>query len=68
MAKVLKCSDLMPGCDFEARGNSEDEVLNAAAEHAKTAHNLTEITPELQSKVRSAIHDEERGQTAGSSN
>jgi predicted small metal-binding protein len=68
MAKVLKCSDLMPGCSFEARGNSEDEVLKVAAEHAKTAHNLTEITPELQSKVRSAIHDEERGQTAGSSN
>jgi predicted small metal-binding protein len=66
MAKVLKCSDLMPGCSFEARGNSEDEVLKAAAEHAKTAHNLTEMTPELQSKVRSAIHDEGRGQTAGS--
>jgi predicted small metal-binding protein len=65
MAKVLKCGDLMPGCSFEVRGNSEDEVLKAAAEHAKAAHNLTEITPELQSKVRSAIR-EEHGQTAGS--
>jgi predicted small metal-binding protein len=66
MAKILKCSDLMPGCSFEARGDSEDEVLKATAEHAKTAHNLTEITPELQSKVRGAIRDEARGQTAGS--
>ena len=40
MAKVLKCSDLNPGCNFEARGNSEDEVLKKAAEHSKTAHNM----------------------------
>jgi predicted small metal-binding protein len=66
MAKVLKCGDLMPGCAFEARGNSEDEVLKVAAEHAKTAHNLREITPELLTKVRGAIRDEAegRGQTA----
>jgi hypothetical protein len=36
MAKVLKCGDVVPGCDFEMRGNSEEEVLQKAAEHAKT--------------------------------
>ncbi len=39
MAKVLNCSDVTPGCNFEIRGNSEDEVLKKANEHAKTAHN-----------------------------
>lgn len=58
MAKVLKCGDLNPGCKFEARGNSEDEVLKNAAEHAKTAHNMPNIPPDVLSEARSAIHDE----------
>jgi predicted small metal-binding protein len=58
MAKVLKCSDVVPGCNAEIRGNSEDEVLKKANEHAKTTHNMQ---PDVLSKVRGAIHDE--GQT-----
>lgn len=60
MAKVLRCNDLMPGCPFEARGDSEESVLAQAAEHAKTAHNLTDIPEEMISKVRSAIRDDEQ--------
>jgi predicted small metal-binding protein len=40
MAKVLKCNDLNPGCSFEARGNTDENVLKKAAEHAKTAHKM----------------------------
>jgi predicted small metal-binding protein len=61
MAKVLKCSDITPGCNFEIRGNSEDEVLKKADEHAKTAHNMQNMPPDVLSKVRSVIHDEETG-------
>ena len=57
MAKVLRCRDLMPGCDFEAHGASEDEVLQKAAAHAKNDHGI-EVTPDLAQKVRSAIKDE----------
>lgn len=60
MTKVLRCGDLMPGCLWEARGDSEDEVLGQAAEHAKTAHGM-EPTPELAAKVRSAIREEPAG-------
>lgn len=56
MSKVLKCGDLMPGCDFVAKGETEAEVLKAAAVHAKTAHGL-EVTPELAAKVKSVIKD-----------
>ena len=58
MAKVLKCSDVTPGCNFEIRGNSEDEVLKKANEHAKTAHNMQNMSPEVISKARAEIHDE----------
>jgi predicted small metal-binding protein len=60
MAKVLRCNDLMPGCPFEARGASEEEVLGKAAEHAATAHNIAEISDELVTQVRGAIHDEDQ--------
>lgn len=57
MTKVLKCGDLMPGCHFEARGKTEQDILQAAAVHAKEAHGL-EATPELVEKVKAAIRDE----------
>ena len=56
--KVLRCDDVMPGCQFEARGANETEVLQKAAEHARKDHNIQEITPDIQAKVQSAIHDE----------
>lgn len=56
MTKVLKCGDLMPGCRFEARGATEQDVLKAAAAHAKEAHGM-EATPELVEKVRGAIKE-----------
>lgn len=64
MTKVLKCNDLMPGCNWEGRGESETDVLMQAAEHAKTAHNLTDISPEMMAKVRGAIHDEGQSHSA----
>ena len=58
MTKVLKCSDVTPGCNFEIRGNSEDEVLKKAAEHSKTALNMHNIPPDVLSKARAAIREE----------
>jgi predicted small metal-binding protein len=58
MAKVLRCGDVVPGCDFEMSGNSEEEVLSKAAAHAKSAHGLDSIPSDVVEKVRSAIHDE----------
>lgn len=69
MSKVLKCGEVNPGCNFEIRGDSERDVLRRAAEHAKTAHQMENIPPEVLSKVKSAIHDggegEARAQVAG---
>ena len=58
MAKLLKCRDVGVDCDFEAHGKDEAEILSKAAEHAKTCHTGTNITPELQAKIRAAIKDE----------
>ncbi len=55
MAKQLRCRDVGLDCDWQARGNSEEEVLQQASEHARSAHRITEMPPELAAKVRGAI-------------
>jgi predicted small metal-binding protein len=67
MTKVLRCSDVNPGCSFEARGNSEAEVMSKTTEHARVVHHMRVIPDELLSKTQGAIHDadEARGQKAG---
>ena len=58
MAKVLRCRDVGMDCDFEARGETEEEILKKAAQHADAAHNMKEIPEEVLEKVRAAIRDE----------
>lgn len=60
MAKELRCADVMPesGCQEVIRGKDENEVMTKASEHARTAHDMTRMTPEIESKVRSAIHEQ----------
>ena len=60
MAKVLRCSDVMCGCDCNAVLDGKDvaEVMVNAEEHAKTAHGMMTVPPELVSRVQMAIKDE----------
>lgn len=57
MIKMLKCGDLMPGCDFVVRATSDDVLLEKASLHARDAHGVT-VTPELAELVRAAIRFE----------
>jgi len=57
MAKILKCGDLMAGCNAVVEGKDVAEVMAKAAEHAKTAHGLTTIPPDVAAKVQAAIKD-----------
>lgn len=57
MPKELRCGDLMPGCNTVVEGKDESEVMARAAEHARSAHGLQEVPPELAGKVRSAIRE-----------
>ncbi len=55
--KVIRCRDGGFDCDEVVRGQSEEEVLQKAAEHGKSVHSM-EMTPELAQQVRSLIRDE----------
>jgi predicted small metal-binding protein len=55
MAKQLRCRDVGLNCDFEVRGTTEEEVLLKAVVHARIVHDLSDVPPELATKVRAAI-------------
>lgn len=57
MAKELRCGDVVPDCKFTARAENLDELMSVVVEHAREAHGVEEITPELQQKVGAAIRD-----------
>ena len=57
-AQSLRCADVVGSCDFVARGDSEQDILQQASEHARAVHNINEITPEVAEKVKAAIQDE----------
>lgn len=59
MAKEMNCGDLMPGCDFVARGETDEEVMQQVAEHARTAHDMEELSPEVAEQVKAAIWEVE---------
>jgi predicted small metal-binding protein len=40
MAKILRCRDAGIDCDFVARGDTDQEVLERTAEHAKADHDV----------------------------
>jgi len=64
MAKVMSCRDVGMDCDFQARGETEQEIMQKCAEHARTGHGMQEIPAELADKVRAAIHDEPKKEVA----
>ena len=52
----FKCKDIGMQCGFEVKGaSSRDEVMQIAAAHAKAAHNMQTIPPDVAQKVGSAI-------------
>jgi predicted small metal-binding protein len=58
MAKILECAKVDPssGCQHVVRGETEEEVLTKAAEHAKE-HGIRDVTPELMERVKANIRD-----------
>ncbi len=43
------------GCGFETSAPTEAELMKKIAEHAKTAHKMDPIPPDVMTKVKAAI-------------
>ncbi|MCH7577588.1 MAG: DUF1059 domain-containing protein [Chloroflexi bacterium] len=59
MSKIIDCNKVNPasGCAHVVRGETEDELLRKAAEHAKE-HGIVDVTPELMKMIKANIEDE----------
>ncbi len=56
--KELRCSDVgMKECKFVAEGKDDTEVMKKAGEHAKTAHGMNTIPPDVERKAKAAIRE-----------
>ena len=55
---TIACRDVGQNCDCIVQGNTEEELMKNAAEHAVKDHGYKEeniMTPEMQDKIRSHI-------------
>jgi predicted small metal-binding protein len=56
--RELRCADVgMKECKFVAEGKDDAEVMKKASEHAKTAHGMATIPPDVERKAKAAIRN-----------
>ncbi len=55
MRKTLRCGRIVPGCEFVAHADSEEELLRKAVEHARETHGMDHVSEALKAKIREAI-------------
>ena len=53
--KQFACGTVVDGCDGVVTGETDDEVLAAAARHAADAHGMSEVPDEVVEKIRAGI-------------
>jgi len=57
MSKVLRCRDVGMDCDFVVQADTEEEILQHAAAHARMVHDMQEIPAEVMTAVRAAVRE-----------
>lgn len=55
----IMCRDVGQNCDCVGQGETEEELMKNAAEHAVKVHGYTAediMTPEMKEKIKSHVH------------
>ena len=55
--KEFRCGAIVPGCETKFEGESEDEILQQIAVHARDAHGMHEVPPEVVDTIRAEISE-----------
>ena len=53
--KLFSCGSVVPDCRATFEGESEDEILDQVATHAREAHGIAQPSAELIERVRANI-------------
>jgi len=57
MTKSISCADAGSDCGWSATAETEQELMEKVAEHAKVEHKDLEVNPELVAKIKSLIKE-----------
>jgi predicted small metal-binding protein len=57
MSKVLECGSVVPGCRVIIHGDSEEDLMMKAMEHARTVHGVEHMSEQLKAHIRAAIKE-----------
>jgi predicted small metal-binding protein len=55
MSYSFRCENVFPGCEGEVQGETEEETLQAAAEHAASVHGVAELDAATVDTVKASI-------------
>lgn len=58
MAKMLRCRDVGFDCGAEVRAETQDEILAQVVAHAREAHGIEAVPPEVVERAIAAIREE----------
>ena len=53
--KEFSCSQVFPDCDAKVQAETEDEVLQQVAAHARDVHGVDPVPPEVVEQVRAGM-------------
>ena len=57
--KQFKCGDVVLGCKWVARSEDEEELFEAIHSHARDAHGMDEVPPEVVDQIHNVITEVE---------
>jgi predicted small metal-binding protein len=55
--KAFACGQVVPGCDAKVQAEDEQGILEQVVVHAREAHGMEEVPPEVVAQVRAGIRD-----------
>jgi predicted small metal-binding protein len=53
--KQFKCGDVVLGCEWVTRSEDEKELFDEIQSHARDAHGMDEVPPEVVDKINDVI-------------
>jgi predicted small metal-binding protein len=55
--KEFTCGVLVPGCKARFEGESDEEILERVAVHARDEHGMDEVPPEVVDRIVASISE-----------
>jgi predicted small metal-binding protein len=55
--KQFNCGDVVPGCQWVGRNEADERLWEEIASHAREAHGMEEVPPDVADAIRDKITD-----------